>query len=70
MPTAQAFQEEDLIAKIHNEELPPEEYCVALEQKLKIKFPNSEYKEREHIIALAAAFDTAAGYGKGTGAVT
>ena len=56
------MQQEDLIAFIHNEELPPDAYYEALEEKLQELFPASTPEARHHIVALAAAFDTAAGF--------
>ena len=56
-------QDEDLIAKIHNEELPPDSYYQMLGEALVKKFPTSTAGAREHVVALCAAFDTAAAFG-------
>ena len=56
-------QDEDLIARIHNEELPPDCYYQELELQLAILFPDSTEDGRHHVVALCAAFDTAAGFG-------
>ena len=56
-------QEEDLIRKIHEEEIPPEIYYVELEAALRKKFPGVTDKMLKHSIALTAAFDTAIGFG-------
>ena len=55
-------QEEDLIARIHNEELPPDSYYTDLEELLAQLFPQSTKDGRHHVVALAAAFDTAAAF--------
>ena len=47
----------DLISNIHNEEIPSDEYYVELDARLKAMFPNTTVFEREHVVALAAAFE-------------
>ena len=56
------MQQEDLIAKIHNEELPPDSYYSELEEVWAVLFPKSTKDARRHIVALSAAFDTAAAF--------
>ena len=56
-------QDDELINSIHNEELPPDCYYQQLEQPLKKAFPGSTPEAREHVVALCAAFDTAAAFG-------
>ena len=56
------MQQEDLIAQIHNEELPPDSYYSELEEVLAALFPKSTKDARHHIVALSAAFDTAAAF--------
>ena len=55
-------QQEDLIAQIHNEELPPDCYYEQLEDVLAEMFPESTFDARHHVVALSAAFDTAAAF--------
>ena len=56
-------QDEDLIAHIHNEELPPDLYYEELRAMLGSKFPGATPQAIEHAVALGAAFDTASGFG-------
>ena len=56
-------QDEELIANIHNEELPPGLYYEELRDVLAKSFPKSTLQAREHAVALCAAFDTASAFG-------
>ena len=55
-------QDEDLIARVHQEELPPDEYYDELRGILAAAHPNASPGLVEHVVALSAAFDTAAGF--------
>ena len=55
-------QDDDLIMRIHAEELPPDEYYDALAPVLAEKFKGATPKLLEHIVALVAAFDTATSF--------
>ena len=55
-------QDEPLIARIHNEELPPDSYYEELAPYLQRKFPKADPDLVEHVVALAAAFDTASAF--------
>ena len=57
------LQDEDLIYKIHNDELPPDCYYAMLQNNLAAKFPKSTKDARIHVVALCAAFDTASAFG-------
>ena len=56
------MQEEELIAHIHSEELPPDIYYEEFEKLLAKQFPESTSDARHHATALAAALDTAAAF--------
>ena len=56
------IQDDDLIAKIHTEELPPDEYYDALGPALQKKFPGADPALVEHVVALTAAFDAATSF--------
>ena len=56
------IQDEDLVARVHEEELPPEGYYVELRGKLAEEFPGASDKILDHAVALVAAFDTAIGF--------
>ena len=56
-------QQDDEILKIHSEELPPDEYYDKLGVVLVNHFPGVDPALVEHVVALVAAFDTAAGFG-------
>ena len=56
------IQDDELIAKIHTEELPPDEYYDALGPALAKKFHGADPLLVEHCVALAAAFDTATSF--------
>ena len=56
------IQDDDLIAKIHSEELPPDEYYDKLGPALSSKFPGADPLLVEHVVALTAAFDTATSF--------
>ena len=55
-------QNDDLITRIHNEELPPDEYYEAPGQALRRRFAGAESYLVDHVVALVASFDTAAGF--------
>ena len=55
-------QDDALILKIHTEELPPDAYYDALGPILQGKFPGADPALVEHVVALTAAFDTAASF--------
>ena len=55
-------QDDDLIARIHLEELPPDEYYDDLGAVLAKSFPGADPALVEHIVPLVAAFDTATGF--------
>lgn len=55
-------QQEDTILRIHSEELPPDEYYDELKLVLAKKFAGADPALIEHVGALVAAFDTAAGF--------
>ena len=55
-------QDEDLVARIHQEELPPDEYYDELKGVLTVTHPQVSAGLVEHVVALATAFDTAAGF--------
>ena len=52
-----------MVCNIHNSELPPDEYYEQFKGKLVEKFPRASREAIEHAVALAAAFDTASGFG-------
>ena len=56
-------QQEDVILRIHAEELPPDEYYAELKDALRERHPDSDPDLVEHVVALVAAFDTAAAFG-------
>ena len=56
-------QDEPLIAHIHMEVLPPDSYYEELYDVLAKTFPKSSHDAREHVVALAASFDCAGGFG-------
>ena len=49
-------QDEALITRIHNDELPPDIYYERLAALLQLMFPEVAVEVVEHIVALAAAF--------------
>ena len=55
-------QDEPLITRIHNEELPPDSYYEELGKHLIKKFRGADPDLIEHAVALAAAFDTASAF--------
>ena len=55
-------QDEPLISRIHNEELPPDAYYEELSGYLIKEFPGADPDVVEHAVALAAAFDTASAF--------
>ena len=55
-------QDDDLILKIHSQELPPDEYYDALGAVLAERFKGATPKLLEHVVALVAAFDTATSF--------
>ena len=56
-------QQDDEILKIHSEELPPDEYYDRLRAVLAKHFSGVNPALVEHVVALVAAFDTAAAFG-------
>ena len=56
-------QQDDEILKIHSEELPPDEYYDELRVVLSERFKGADPALVEHVVALVAAFDTAAAFG-------
>ena len=48
-------QDDSLVAHIHNEELPPDEYYDELLGALHKRFPKADVEMIEHVVALAAA---------------
>ena len=55
-------QDDSLVAHIHDEELPPDEYYDELLGALQKRFPEADAELIEHVVALAAAFDTATSF--------
>ena len=56
---AHLVQDDNLVSRIHDEELPPDEHYDELVGALKHRFPKADPELVEHVVALAAAFDTA-----------
>ena len=56
------IRDDALIARIHLEELPPDEYYDLLGPVLQKKFPGADPTLVEHAVALTAAFDTATSF--------
>ena len=56
------IQDDALIAKIHTEELPADEYYDLLGPVLQRKFPGADPTLVEHVVALTAAFDAATSF--------
>ena len=56
------IQDEATVARIHEEELPPECYYDELRVKLGDLFPGARDKVLDHAVALVSAFDTATGF--------
>ena len=56
-------QQEDVIARLHNEIRPPEEYYAEYKVQLRIKFPKASTAVVDHCVALMAALDTAVAFG-------
>ena len=56
-------QDETLISDIHNKVLPPDEYYDRLKEILYKKYPKARRSFVDHIVAVAAAFDTASAFG-------
>ncbi len=56
------MQDEEVCSKIHAEVLPPEVYYDRLGVVLMGKFPGTDPDLVDHIVSLAAAFDTAAAF--------
>ena len=54
--------DEELITRIHTEELPPDCYYEELGKILLKKFSGVEWTAVEHVVALCAAFDTASAF--------
>ena len=55
-------QDDELIGRIHSEELPPDEYYDKLGDALKAKFPGATPSLIEHVVSLTSGFDTAASF--------
>jgi hypothetical protein len=55
-------QDDCLIKRIHEEELPPDEYYDELRVILKKQYPRVRLEFIEHVVAVRAAFDTAASF--------
>ena len=55
-------QDEPLISRIHDEELPPDEYYEELYSVLRHKFPEATPELVDHVVPLVAAFDTGAAF--------
>ena len=56
------IQDESLVERIHEEEIPPEEYYLELGKVLKSKHPKAARKVVAHVVALVSAFDTATAF--------
>ena len=55
-------QDEAVCSQIHAEVLPPEEYYDRLGVVLMAQFPGADLDLIDHVVSLAAAFDTAAAF--------
>ena len=55
-------QDDELVSRIHSEELPPDAYYAALSGKLQELFPKADPSLVDHAAALASAFDTAGSF--------
>ena len=56
-------QDNDLISRIHSEELPPDAYYEELTKVLQKKIRKCKADLITHVVAVVAAFDTAAAFG-------